>query len=78
MSQIIVKQSLLPTANIGPQSWRNDTLKSIKLNQSIVQRSDKSCELGKSLDHLPHLREIVAELSNDVAHKYFRYKLVWE
>ena len=72
MAQVTAKHTVLPTAAIGPQSWRNDTLKSIKLNQSIVQRSDKSCEQGKSLDPLPHLRETVAELSNDVAHKYFR------
>ncbi|XP_064649719.1 tektin-like protein 1 isoform X2 [Lineus longissimus] len=60
------------TATIGPQNWRNSTIKDIKLSQNVVQRSDKNCDIGRSLDPLPHLRETVAELSNDEAHRHFR------
>ena len=60
------------TATIGPSAWRNNTLKEIKLSQNVVSSSDKSNFLGKSVDPLPHLREILAELSNDEAHRYFR------
>lgn len=66
------KTLTLNTASIGPQSWRNNTLKGIKLSQNVVQRSDKSCEAGRTMDPLPHLRDTVAELSNDEAHRYFR------
>ena len=66
------KTMTLNTASIGPQAWRNNTLKGIKLSQNVVQRSDKSCEVGRSMDPLPHLRDTVAELSNDEAHRYFR------
>ncbi|CAH1787141.1 unnamed protein product [Owenia fusiformis] len=59
-------------ATIGPQSWRNNTVKGIKLSQNVVQRSDKSCEIGKALDPLPHLRDTLAQLSNDEARRYFR------
>ena len=59
-------------ARIGPTSWRNNTLAEIKLSQNVMRKSDKSNELGRSLDPLPHLREVVALLSNDEAHKYFR------
>lgn len=57
---------------IGPESWRNSTLKGIKLSQTIVQKSDKSCDVGRSLDPLPHLRDTVAQLSNDEIHRYTR------
>ncbi len=66
------KTIALNTATIGPSSWRNNTLKEIKLSQSVVNRSDQSCETRRAIDPLPHLRETVAELSNEEAHKYFR------
>ena len=66
------KSATLGTATIGPQSWRNNTVKGIQFSQNIIQRSDKGCEKGRSLDPVPHLRQIVAELSNDEAHRHFR------
>ncbi len=66
------KSITLGNATIGPQSWRGNTVKGIKLSQNVVQRSDESCEAGRSNDPLPHLRETVAELSNGEAHRHFR------
>ena len=63
----------LGTATIGPQSWRNNTIKGIQLSQNIVERSEKHCLRGRSQDPVPHLRQIVAELSNDEAHRHFRH-----
>lgn len=60
------------TGLIGPASWRNNATKEIKMSQNVVQRTDKSCDMGRSLDPLPNLRDVVAELSNDEAHRYFR------
>lgn len=57
---------------IGPEGWRNSTLKGIKLSQTIVQKSDKNCDIGRSMDPLPHLRDTVAHLSNDEIHRYTR------
>ena len=62
----------MSTATIGPSSWRNNTLKEIKLSQNVVQRSEKLIDIGRSTDPLPHLRDILAELSNDEAQRYFR------
>lgn len=59
-------------AMIGPSSWRNSTLKEIKLSQSVVNRSDQANRSGCGNDPLPSLRETVAELSNEEAHRYFR------
>ena len=63
----------LGTATIGPQSWRNNKIKGIQLSQNIVERSEKHCLRGRSQDPVPHLRQIVAELSNDEAHRHFRH-----
>ena len=62
----------LGAASIGPAAWRNNTTKEIKLANSVVKMSDRACAIGRTSDPLPHLREVVAELSNDEAHRYFR------
>ena len=65
-------ETKLGMARIGPASWRNNTLVEIKSSQGTIQRSDKANELGRSLDPLPHLRDVVGTLTNDDAHRYFR------
>lgn len=60
------------TAMIGPSTWRNNTLKEIRQSQDFVRNSDKACHMARATDPLPHLREILSELSNDEAHRYFR------
>eukprot|EP00745_Piridium_sociabile_P000311 TRINITY_DN102025_c0_g1_i1.p1 TRINITY_DN102025_c0_g1~~TRINITY_DN102025_c0_g1_i1.p1 ORF type:complete len:415 (-),score=104.00 TRINITY_DN102025_c0_g1_i1:137-1381(-) len=62
----------LATTTIGPENWRNNTLRTIKLAQTVVQKSDKSNDIGRALDPLPHIRDIVAGLSNEQARRYFR------
>ncbi|KAL8612187.1 hypothetical protein ACOMHN_018476 [Nucella lapillus] len=57
---------------IGPENWRNNTLKTIKLAQTVVQKSDKSNDVGRALDPLPHIRDIVATLSNEEVRRYTR------
>ena len=59
-------------ATIGPASWRNHTLNEINVSNNTIQRSDKSSMKGRSTDALPHLREVLATLSNEEAHRYFR------
>ncbi|XP_050417944.1 coiled-coil domain-containing protein 105 isoform X2 [Patella vulgata] len=61
-----------PATSIGAEAWRNSTLKSLKLSQSIVQKSDKSNDIGRALDPLPHLRDTVAQLSNEEIRRYSR------
>ncbi|KAK7502565.1 hypothetical protein BaRGS_00006140 [Batillaria attramentaria] len=57
---------------IGPEQWRNSSLRTIKLTQTVVQKSDKSNDVGRALDPLPHIRDIVASLSNDELRRYTR------
>lgn len=58
--------------SIGPQNWKNNSLKNIRLTHGLISKSDKSCQLGRTLDPLPHLREVLAELSNREAIRYTR------
>ncbi|XP_006822555.1 tektin-like protein 1 [Saccoglossus kowalevskii] len=62
----------LSTAVIGPQSWRDASLKTIKVSQEVVRKSDKGCDLGRTLDPLPSLRDNCAQQSNEVVHCYVR------
>lgn len=66
------KSVTMGTATIGPAIWRNCTLNEIKSSSSFTKKSDQACMHGRSNDPLPNLREVVAELSNDEAHRYFR------
>ncbi|XP_076455333.1 tektin-like protein 1 [Babylonia areolata] len=59
-------------STIGPENWRNDSLRTIKLAQTVVKKSDKSNDIGRALDPVPHIRDIVASLSNEQARRYFR------
>ena len=59
-------------ASIGPASWRNGTINEIHNSVLSINKSDKACLKGRRTDPLPNLREVLAELSNDEAQKYFR------
>ena len=62
----------LATATIGPECWRDATVKNIKVSQNIIQKSDKGTDLGKQLDPLPTLRENCAQQSNAKIFLYMR------
>ena len=61
-----------PPATIGPESWRNKTLRGLKLGQTIVENADRNCDIGRSTDTVPHIRDVLATLSNDEIRKYMR------
>lgn len=57
---------------IGPESWKNRSLRGLKLGQTVIANSDRNCDIGRSTDILPHLRDVLATLSNDEIRKYMR------
>ncbi|CAL1547406.1 unnamed protein product [Lymnaea stagnalis] len=59
-------------ATIGPESWKNRSLRGMKLAQSVIANSDRNCDIGRSTDTLPHIRDVLATLSNDEIRKYMR------
>jgi len=59
-------------ATIAPDSWKEASIKNIKLSHSVVQRSDKFNDLGQQLDPLPSLRDSCIQRSNAQVHSYVR------
>ncbi|CAG5135213.1 unnamed protein product [Candidula unifasciata] len=57
---------------IGPGTWRNRSLREIQLNQTVVKNSDRNCDIGRSLDIVPQIRDVLASLSNEEIKKYMR------
>ena len=55
---VATEQSGLNSSSIGPQKWSNSTIKTVKLSQSIVDRSDRAIDIGKATDPLPTIREV--------------------
>ena len=66
------KTTNMPAPTVGPASWRQNTLNEIRMSKSIMKQNERSIEAGKTLDPLPNLRDTVADLSNEEAHRYFR------
>lgn len=62
----------LSTATVGPASWREATVKELKISQTAVERSDKGLDLGRAVDALPSLRDNCAQQSNTVVQAYVR------
>lgn len=57
---------------VGPETWRNRTLREIQMSQAVVSNSDNNCNIGRSIDIVPQIRDVLASLSNDEARKYMR------
>nr|CAB3228133.1 coiled-coil domain-containing protein 105 [Phallusia mammillata] len=62
----------LATATIGPECWRDATVKNIKVSQNVIQKGDKGTDLGRQLDPLPTLRDNCVQQSNAKVHSYVR------
>ena len=59
-------------ATIAPDSWKEASIKNIRLGHTVVQRSDKFNDLGRQLDPLPSLRDSCIQRSNAQIHSYSR------
>lgn len=59
-------------ATIGSDAWKNASIRNIRLSQTVLNRSDKACELGQQLDPLPSLRDTSIQQSNARIHAYVR------
>ncbi|XP_001622655.2 coiled-coil domain-containing protein 105 [Nematostella vectensis] len=60
------------TATIGCDTWKNASVRNIRLGQTVVNRSDKACDMGQQLDPLPSLRDTSIQQSNARIHAYVR------
>lgn len=57
---------------VNRELWRQNTINEIKLNNSVIDASDKNIFYSKHVDPLTNLREILRTLSNKDAFKYMR------
>ena len=65
-----IKRTATPCAGLmGPVFWRNNSLKEIKLSEEVVCKSDYKVELGRAVDPVHHVRDVLAVLSNEEAHR---------
>ena len=59
-------------ATIAPDSWKEASIRNMRLGHAVVQRSDKFNDLGQQLDPLPSLRDSCIQRSNALVHSYVR------
>ena len=57
---------------ISPECWKEASIHSIKLAQTIIGRSDKGIDVGRRTDPLPLLRDACVKESNERIHAYVR------
>ena len=67
-----VEEMEVTRATIGSDAWKNASIRNIRLAQTVLNRSDKACELGQQLDPLPSLRDTSIQQSNARIHAYVR------
>lgn len=62
----------IESVSIGPESWRNRTLRGMKMSEDLIKRSNKHISYRQSVDVLPYMRNFLVRLTNDEILKYYR------
>lgn len=62
----------MPSLSASARPWHLESLRTIDKAGSAISKSFDTIKEHKAKDHLPHLRTLLAELSNAQALKYFR------
>ncbi|CAF0894328.1 unnamed protein product [Rotaria sordida] len=57
---------------LSNDNWRQETMVDVRLNAKAIEQSDQNILFGKGIDPLPHVREMLNELSNTEAFLYAR------
>ncbi|CAF4771414.1 unnamed protein product, partial [Rotaria sp. Silwood2] len=66
------QQQRLGRSLLSNDNWRQETMIDVRLNAKAIEHSDQNILFGKGIDPLPHVREILNELSNAEALLYAR------
>ncbi|BFZ05712.1 hypothetical protein BsWGS_08751 [Bradybaena similaris] len=67
---VTVAKSCIPT--MGPESWKNRSLRVLMLSKNVVGNSDRNCDIGRSVDVVPQIRDVVATQCNQEIRNYVR------
>ena len=66
-------EDLMATAfEVVPDSWKDASIRTIKLAQTIINKSDRGLEEACATDPLPLIREACVSESNEKIHAYVR------
>ncbi|CAF4734025.1 unnamed protein product [Rotaria socialis] len=57
---------------LSNDNWRQETMVDIRINAKAIEQSDQNILFGRGIDPLPHVREMLTELSNTEALLYAR------
>lgn len=57
---------------VSPDSWKDASAHTMKLNQAIIARTDKGIQSSRRTDPLPLLRDACVRESNERIHAYVR------
>ncbi|CAF0808618.1 unnamed protein product [Adineta steineri] len=57
---------------LSNDNWREATMNDVRVNGKVMEQSDRNILYGKGIDPLPHVREMLSELSNADAFNYAR------
>ncbi|CAF3359515.1 unnamed protein product [Rotaria sp. Silwood1] len=66
------QQQRLGRSLLSNDNWRQETMTDVRLNAKATEQSDQNILFGKGIDPLPHVREMLNELSNAEALLYAR------
>ncbi|CAF1125829.1 unnamed protein product [Rotaria sordida] len=66
------QQQRLGRSLLSNDNWRQETMTDVRLNSKVIDQSDQNILFGKGIDPLPHVREMLNELSNAEAFLYAR------
>lgn len=59
-------------ATVAPENWKDASIRTIKLAQTIINKSDRGIDDARETDPLPLIREVCLRESNDKVHAYVR------
>ena len=60
-------------ATVAPENWKEASIRSIKLAQTIINKSDRGIDDARETDPLPLIREVCMRESNEKVHAYVRH-----
>ncbi|CAF1171808.1 unnamed protein product [Adineta ricciae] len=69
---IFQQKTRLSRSLLSNDNWREETMADVRVNSKVIEQSDRNILFGKGIDPLPHVREILNELSNTEAFLYAR------
>ena len=59
-------------ATVAPENWKEASIRTIKLAQTIINKSDRGIDDARETDPLPLIREVCMRESNEKVHAYVR------